>query len=66
MLKRLSWFTIGLGLGVALTLRANRIVRRTVDRYVPEPFARRLRTFNAALDERRAVIRARKAGGTVD
>ena len=66
MLKRLSWFTIGLGLGVALTLRANRLVRRTVDRYVPAPVARRLRSVNGAIEERRAVIRARKARGTVD
>ena len=60
-MRRVLWLTLGFGLGVLLTLRAHRTVRATVDRYVPVSVTERARTLNAALEERRAEIRLRKA-----
>jgi hypothetical protein len=62
MTKRLFWLTTGFLAGVVLTVRTNKVVRRTVDRYLPEPMARRLREFDAAVEERRILIQARKRG----
>lgn len=61
MVKRLFWLMVGMGLGVALTLRARVVVRRSVQRYVPDPIARRLRDINAAIEARQREIRARKS-----
>ena len=60
MVKRLFWLALGFGLGVFTTWRATRAVRVTVERYVPEPVAERLRAFNDAVTERQMAIRARR------
>jgi hypothetical protein len=60
-MRRVLWLTFGFGLGVLLTLRAQRTIRATVDRYVPVPVTERARTLNAALEQRRTEIRLRKA-----
>jgi hypothetical protein len=57
--KRLFWLTVGFGLGVLFMMRLTRVVRTTVERYVPAPVAERLRALNAAIDERAREIRAR-------
>jgi hypothetical protein len=62
VLKRLFWLTAGFGLGVWTTVRVPRAVRSTVRRYVPEAVADRARALDAAVEERRALIRARNAG----
>ena len=60
MVKRLFWLTVGFGIGVLFMLRLTRVVRTTVERYVPAPVAQRLRAVNAALEERAREIRARR------
>lgn len=61
MVKRLFWLMLGFGLGVGVTVRASRTVRRTLERYLPPAAYERLRALNAALDERAALIRARSS-----
>ena len=59
MVKRLFWLMLGFGLGVGVSFSARRTVRRTLERRLPPAAYARLRTLNAALDERAALIRAR-------
>lgn len=60
MIKRLFWLSVGFGLGVGVTVRATRTLRRSVERHLPPGAADRLRVLNTALDDRAAVIRARR------
>ena len=60
MAKRLFWLLLGFGLGVGLTVRASRTVQRTMQRYVPPAAYARLRALDAALEQRAALIRARR------
>ena len=60
MAKRLFWLLLGFGLGVGLTVRASRTVQRTMQRYVPPAAYTRLRALDAALEQRAALIRARR------
>ena len=60
MVKRLFWVTVGFWLGVGVTIRATRTLRRSVERYLPPATAERLRHLNTALDDRAALIRARR------
>jgi sensor histidine kinase regulating citrate/malate metabolism len=62
--KRLYWLVLGFGLGVGVTVRARRTVRRTVHRVLPSTAADRLRALDATLDQRAALIRARRPAGT--
>jgi hypothetical protein len=64
MLKRLWWLTIGFGLGVAATVRAQGAIRRRVEQALPPAAVFQLRRFNLALEERAAEIRARRMTGT--
>jgi hypothetical protein len=41
MLKRVTWLTVGFGLGVGTTVAAAREVRKRVDRYQPTAMADR-------------------------
>jgi hypothetical protein len=59
VIKRLFWFSLGVGVGVFATWRVTQTVRTTVERYLPEPVATRLRALNDALEERQRLIRAR-------
>lgn len=59
MAKRMFWLMLGFGLGVGVTVRASRTVRRTLERALPPAAYERLRALNAALDARAALIRAR-------
>ena len=61
MIKRLFWLSVGFGLGVGVTVRATRTLRRSVERYLPPAAAEQLRDLNTALDDRAALIRARRA-----
>jgi hypothetical protein len=61
--RRLFWLTLGFGLGVWSTRRVVRSVRVTVERFVPQPLTDRLSALSAAIDERQALIHARKATG---
>jgi hypothetical protein len=61
MVKRLFWLTVGFWLGVGVTIHATRTLRRSVERYLPPAAAARLRDLNTALDDRAAMIRARRA-----
>jgi hypothetical protein len=58
--KRLFWLILGFGLGVGVTVRASRTVQRTIRRYVPPAARARLRALDAVLEERAALIRARR------
>ena len=60
MIKRLFWLSLGFGLGVGVTVRATRTLRRSVERHLPPAAADCLRDFNASLDDRAALIRARR------
>ena len=60
MIKRLFWLSVGFGLGVGVTVRATRTLRRSVERYLPPGAADRLHDLNTALDKRAAQIRARR------
>ncbi len=60
MTKRLFWLSLGFGLGVGVTVRATRTLRRTVERVLPPAAANRLRALNAAVDDRAALIQARR------
>ena len=60
MIKRLFWLSVGFGLGVGVTVRATRTLHRSVERYLPPGVAGRLRDLNTALDDRAALIRARR------
>jgi len=60
MIKRLLWLTVGFSLGLWASFRATRAVRSSVERYVPAPVMARLRALDAAVEERRVEIRARK------
>ena len=60
MAKRLFWLLLGFGLGVGLTVRASRTVQRTMQRYVPPAAYARPRALDAALEQRAALIRARR------
>ena len=60
MFKRLFWLTVGFWLGVGVTIQATRTLRRSVERYLPPAAAERLRHLNTALDDRAALIRARR------
>jgi hypothetical protein len=60
MVKRLFWVTVGFTLGVWFTWRTTHAVRLTLERYVPPRVAERLRVLNTALEERQAIIRARR------
>jgi hypothetical protein len=60
MVKRLFWLTVGFWLGVGVTIHATRTLRRSVERYLPPGAADRLRDMNNALDDRAALIRARR------
>jgi hypothetical protein len=59
VVKRLFWLMLGFGLGVGVTVRASRTVRRTLERCLPPAAYERLRALNAALDARAAQMRAR-------
>jgi hypothetical protein len=61
VLRRLFWLSLGFGLGVWSTWRVTRSFRVTVERFLPQPLTDHLRAFAAAVDERQALIRARKA-----
>jgi hypothetical protein len=60
VVKRLFWLTVGFWLGVGVTIHATRRLRRSVERYLPPAAADRLRHLNTALDDRAALIRARR------
>jgi hypothetical protein len=60
VVKRLFWLTVGFWLGVGVTIQATRTLRRSVERYLPPAAAERLRDLSAALDDRAALIRARR------
>ena len=60
MAKRFFWLMLGFGLGVGVTVRASRTVQRTIQRYLPPAAHAQLRAFDAALEQRAAVIRARR------
>ena len=60
MIKRLFWLSVGFGLGVGVTVRATRTLRRSVERYLPPGVAGRLHDLNTALDDQAALIRARR------
>jgi hypothetical protein len=60
VVKRLFWLSVGFWLGVGVTLRATRTLRRSVERHLPPVAVERLRDLNATLDERAALIRARR------
>jgi hypothetical protein len=62
--KRLFWLVLGFGLGVGVTVRASRTLRRTVDRVLPPAGVDRLRVLDAALEDRAAIIRARRDART--
>jgi hypothetical protein len=59
VVKRLFWLVLGFGLGVGVTVRATRTVRRAIERSLPPAAVDRVRDLNAALEERAALIRAR-------
>jgi hypothetical protein len=58
--KRLFWLMLGFGLGVGVTVRASRTVQRALERALPPRTYAQLRAFGAAVEERAAVIRARR------
>jgi hypothetical protein len=58
--KRLFWLILGFGLGVGVTVRARRTLRRTVERVLPPATVDRLRDVNAAINDRAASIEARR------
>ncbi len=60
MAKRLFWLMLGFGLGVGVTVRASRTVQRALERALPPGTYAQLRAFGAAVEERAAVIRARR------
>jgi hypothetical protein len=60
VVKRLFWLSVGFWLGVGVTLRATRTLRRSVERHLPPAAADRWRELNATLDDRAALIRARR------
>ncbi|HYU40255.1 MAG TPA: hypothetical protein VEM59_10520 [Acidimicrobiia bacterium] len=60
MAKRLFWLMLGFGLGVGVTVRASRTVQRALARALPPGTYAQLRAFGAAVEERAAVIRARR------
>jgi hypothetical protein len=60
VIKRLFWLSLGFWLGVGVTIRATRTLRRSIERRLPPAAADRLRDLNAALDDRAAIIRARR------
>jgi hypothetical protein len=60
VIKRLFWLSLGFWLGVGVTIRATRTLRRSIERRLPPAVAGRLRDLNAELDDRAAVIRARR------
>jgi hypothetical protein len=60
MVKRLFWLTVGFWLGVGVTIHATRTLRRSVERYLPPAAVARLRDLNTTLDDRAAMIRARR------
>jgi hypothetical protein len=60
VVKRLFWLMLGFGLGVGVTVRASRTLRRTLERSLPPAAYERLRALNAALDDQAALIRARR------
>ena len=64
MTKRLFWLVLGFGLGVGVTVRAGRTLRRTVARVLPPAAIDRLRVLDIALDDRAALIRARRGART--
>jgi hypothetical protein len=61
VVKRLFWLSVGFWLGVGVTIHATRTLRRSVERHLPPAAASRLRDLNATLDDRAALIRARRA-----
>jgi hypothetical protein len=69
MFKRVTWLTVGFGLGVGTTVAAAREVKRRVDRYQPNAMAdratdglARLRDqLGDAVDAGREAARAREA-----
>jgi hypothetical protein len=61
VVKRLFWLSVGFWLGVGVTIHATRSLRRSVERHLPPAAANRLRELNTKLDDRAAVIRARRA-----
>jgi hypothetical protein len=60
VIKRLFWLGLGFWLGVGVTIHATRTLRRSIERRLPPAAADRLRDLNAALDDRAAIIRARR------
>ena len=60
MTKRLFWLMLGFWLGVGVTVRASRTVQRALERSLPPGTYAQLRSLGAALEERAAVIRARR------
>ncbi len=60
MVRRLFWLLLGRGLGVGITVRAQRVVRASIERYVPDPMVDRFRVVNDALEERALEIRLRR------
>jgi hypothetical protein len=61
VVKRLFWLSVGFWLGVGVTIHATRSLRRSVERHLSPAAANRLRELNTTLDDRAAVIRARRA-----
>jgi hypothetical protein len=61
VVKRLFWLSVGFWLGVGVTIHATRTLRRSVERHLPPAAANRLRELNTTLDDRAALIRARRA-----
>jgi hypothetical protein len=61
VVKRLFWLSVGFWLGVGVTIQATRTLRRSVERHLPPAAAHRLRALNTTLDDRAALIRARRA-----
>lgn len=69
MFKRISWMTMGTGIGFGLAVWCRRVVRARLRRYRPSQVARRLRTAagegRQAMREREEQLRQRDgwAGG---
>lgn len=69
MVKRLFWLTVGLAVGFGTSFRLMRVMRRTVDRFLPERVSQDVRNgvrsigaeVRAALDEGRTARREREA-----